>query len=152
LGEGKDEIEAYLNELSDAFDHFYLMKRRSKDETVSPYYNPEKMKDFKRVSEIVARGREIIKKYYNSDVRVQTTSVRLLEIHAIFAEMYAEALYFKCQGNDAKAYEKFQELRLEMGKHEAEFEGRYDFNLSITSLNQIFNSKVFRLPTAEFQD
>ena len=152
FGEGKEKIEGYLKELSDAFDHFYLMKRRSKDETVSPYYNPEKMKDFKRVTEIVARGREIIKKYYNSDVRVQTTSVRLLEIHAIFAEMYAEALYFKCQGNDEKAYEKFRELRLEMGKHEAEFEGRYDFNLSITSLNQIFNSKVFRLPTAEFQD
>ena len=98
------------------------------------------------------RGREIIKKYYNSDVRVQTVAVRLLEIHAIFAEHYAKALYYKCQGADDKAMEKFGDLRAEMGKYEAEFEGFYDFNLSILSLNQIFNSKVFRLPTAEIQD
>ena len=152
FGEGKEEIEGYLNELSDAFDIFYLMKRRSADESISPFYNPEKAKDFARVPEIVERGREIIKKYYNSDVRVRTASVRLLEIHAIFAEYYAKALYYKCQGDDAAAYEKFEELRLEMGKHEAEFEGRYDFNLSILSLKQIFDSKVFKLPTAQIQD
>ena len=152
LGEGKEEIEEYLTELSDAFDHFYLMKRKSKDETVSPYYNPDKMKDFARVPEIVTRAREVIKKYYNSDIRVQTASVRLLEVHLIFAEYYARALCYKCQGKDDEAFAKFQELRLELGKYEAEFEGRYDFNLSILSLKQIFDSKVFRLPTAEIQD
>ena len=152
FGEGKDELYSYLKELSDTFDHFYLMKRRSKDETVSFYYNPDKIKDFERVPEIVARGREIIKKYYNSDIRVQTASVRLLEVHATFAEYYARALYCKCQGDDSAAQEKFGELRLELGKYEAEFEGRYDFNLSILALKQIFDSKVFRLPTAEIQD
>ena len=152
FGAAAPELEGYLKELSEAFDIFYLMKRRSVDETISFYYNPEKMKDFARVPEIVARGREIIKKYYNSDVRVQTASVRLLEVHSIFAEYYAKALYYKCQGNDDVAYEKYQELRLEMGKYEAEFEGRYDFNLSILALKQIFDSKVFRLPTAEIQD
>ena len=128
------------------------MKRRSKDETVSPYYNPDKMKDFARVPEIVARAREVIKKYYNSDIRVQTASVRLLEVHLIFAEYYARALYYKCGGKDDEAFAKFQELRLELGKYEAEFEGRYDFNLSILALKQIFDSKVFRRPTAEIQD
>lgn len=140
------------NELSNAFDIFYLMKWRSADESISPFYNPEKARDFVRVPEIVKRGREIINKCYNSDVRIRTASVRLLKIHAIFAEYYAKALYYKCQGDDATAYEKFEELRLEMGKHEAEFEGRYNFNLSILSLKQIFDSKVFKLPTAQIQD
>jgi hypothetical protein len=152
LGDGKEEIEGYLTELSEAFDHFYLMKRRSKDETVSPFYNPDKMKDFAKVPEIVEKGRAIIKKYYNSDIRVQTASVRLLEVHLVFAEYYAKALYSKCQGKDDEAFEKFEELRLELGKYEAEFEGRYDFNLAMLALKQIFDSKVFRRPTAEIQD
>ena len=152
FGEGKAELEAYLKELSDAFDIFYVMKRRSADESISPFYNPEKAGDFARVPEIVSRGREIIKKYYNSDVRVQTAAVRLLEVHADFTELYAKAFYYKCQGDDDRAIEEYEKLIDAMGRREAEFEGWYDFNLSVLSLKQIFVTRVSRLPTAQIQD
>ena len=152
FGEGKAELEGYLEELSAAFDIFYVMKRRSLDESISPFYNPEKAKDFARVPEIVARGREIIKKYYNSDVRVQTAAVRLLERHADFAIAYAKALYYKCQGDDKSATREYEKLIDEMGQRESEFEGWYDFNLSVLALRQVFVTTVSRLPTAQFQD
>jgi hypothetical protein len=152
FGEGKAELEAYLTELSKVFDIFYLMKRRSLDPSISPFYNPDMAKEFEKVPEIVSRGREVIKKYYNSDVRVQTAAVRLLELHADFATAYAKALYYMALGDDVRAVEEYEKLIDEMGCREAEFEGWYDFNLSVLSLRQIFVTKVSRLPTAQIQD
>ena len=152
FGEGKAELEAYLTELSKVFDIFYLMKRRSLDPSISPFYNPDMAKEFEKVPEIVSRGRAVIKKYYNSDVRVQTAAVRLLELHADFATAYAKALYYMALGDDVRAVEEYEKLIDEMGCREAEFEGWYDFNLSVLSLRQIFVTKVSRLPTAQIQD
>ena len=73
-----------------------------------------------------AGGRELIKAHYDSEYRVRTVSVRLLEFHADYVEMLADVLSEKCVGNDEAALEKFLHMRDECGKREVEFERWYD--------------------------
>ena len=88
------------------------------------------------------RIRELIKKYYNSEHRLHTVSVRLLEHHADFADMMADALIAKANGNDAEASRLYDALRLEFGKREAAIEPYYDHGLAFISLDKIFNTKT----------
>ena len=142
FGEGAAELRTYLTELGEAFDVRYLEGELSSNPAVSPYYNPEYAKGLTRVKKIIEKGRELIKKYYNGEERVQTVSVRILEHHAVFAEMLADALARKAVGDDAAARELYVRMRLEMGRREAEIEPYYDHGLAFTALNSIFNSRT----------
>ena len=91
----------------------------------------------------VAKGRELIKEHYNSDYRVRTVSVRLLEHHAFFAEKHAEALYEKALGHDEAASELADKLRIEFGKRECEIERYFDQRLGFSYIKyDIFDVKT----------
>ena len=55
-----------------------------------------------------------------------TLSVRLLEFHADYAEMFADALISKCVGDDEAAVAKYEVMREKCGARELEFERWYD--------------------------
>lgn len=130
----------YLEELGNIFDHHFMVGLKNKGSDKLGYYDPEKIADFKRVPEITAKGRELIKSHYNSDYRLRTVSVRLLEYHAEYAELLAEAMIPKCLGDDEGAKEKFEALIDVMGKHEQAIEMYYDHCLAVNALKaNIFN-------------
>ena len=52
--------------------------------------NPDEVKLLKKVPEVCARGLELIKAHYNSDVRVTTVSVRLLENFITYCRLLKE--------------------------------------------------------------
>jgi hypothetical protein len=83
-----------------------------------------------------------IESHYNSDVRVRTVSVRLLEFHADYAEMFANAIKEKALGNDEKAQKLFNEMRIECGKREIEFERWFDHCQTFNYLTSLANSKT----------
>ena len=139
FGEAKDEVKAYLAELGDVFDIRYLEGELSSNGSVSPYYNPKYAEGLTRVAKITEKGRELIKKYYNSKDRVKTVSIRLLAHHADYCDMLAAALAKKAIGDDKGAREALEELRLEFGKREAAIEPYYDHCLAFTAMDTIFN-------------
>ena len=146
FGEDSEEFYAYLASLEELFDHKYMCGQKSADMKVSKFYNPDKKKDFERVHEVTDRGRELIRAHYNSDYRVRTVSVRLLEYHAEYTNILAEAMAYKCVGKDSAANAKIDELMDKMGAHEQKIETYYDHCLAINALKASifrFNSNIY---------
>ena len=145
FGEDWKRFYDYLVRLENAMKYRFCQRKMSVNKKVSLFYNPEEAKLIATVPSIVSEGRELIKEYYNSDYRVRTVSVRLLEHHADFAEMLAAALYEKALGNDEGCAELGEKMRLEFGKREAELEKYYDHCICFRYLKAlIFDTKTNR--------
>jgi len=151
FGEDWRLFRDYLLELSEAIPYKFTSSRFNLQSKGSPFYAPELVPVIKKTHEIVERGRELIKSHYNSDNRVQTVAVRLLEAHTVYVESFALALEAKAIGDDERASELFSEMMDKMGKLEARIERYYDFTQSRFGLQQIFNSKTV-IPQNEIQD
>ena len=143
FGEDWRDFYSYLKELESKMKYRFSQGRMSVNENISPFYNPEESKLIATVGETLERGRKLIADHYNSDYRVRTVSVRLLEHHIDFVKLLSEALYEKSVGNDERAMEKYEELRLEFGKREPLIQAYLDHNLCFTYLKvDIFNKKT----------
>ena len=149
FGEDWREFYNYLEKLTNAFGHDYLSgdkvrkyNREHKGKAPrSEWYYPEQVASLEKVHEITAEGRKLIESHYNSDVRVRTVSVRLLEFHARYADMFADAIKAKAVGNDEEAIKLFDEMMVECGKREIEFERWYDHCLIFNYLSSLAKSK-----------
>lgn len=127
----------YLQEISDTFSHTYMEGEKSSDPKKCIYYNPDMAAQFARVREVTAKGRELIKAHYTMPHRVQTMSVRVLELHAKYCEMISDALALKCQGKDQESLQALNVARIECGKYEAAFQTVYDHHSQFNSLTNI---------------
>ena len=74
--------------------------------------------------------------------RVQTVSVRLLEMHAEYAKLLATALIPKTQGKDDEADLLFDTMIAEVGKKEVYFQTCYDQGLAMKALRRIFAQRT----------
>ena len=127
FGEGAEEFYGYLSEISDAFLFEYITGEGSSDMSASSFYNPEYSERLSAViPAILEKGKALVKKYYNSDERVRTVSVRLIEKHILFTDYYARAIIEKAKGNDAPAAEIFYEWREQFGRLEYELRRYFD--------------------------
>jgi len=141
FAEVSDKFYTYLKELGEAFDFYYMVRTRSADESISPYYNPEHAKILSAFDQIEAKGRKLIQEHYNFPHRLGTVSVRLLEKHLDFAVGLAKALAAKAVGKDEEATELLNELRVEIGKEEVLLEKYYDHFNFFSSLGYVFDVK-----------
>lgn len=132
----------YLEELGEAFDYEYLEGRKPGDASRSQYYAPDRVASLEGVKSILEKGRRLIAEHYNSDFRIRTYSVRLLEAHTVFAELLAEALIPKAVGNDDLADELYKKMMLETGKLELGFQTCYDHGLAYYALDKIFLTRT----------
>ena len=139
-GEDWRDFYDYLSELSEVFDSRYLEGELSANPAVSKYYKPEYAKGLTRVAKILEKGRALIASHYNSDERVRTVSVRLLEHHADWCEALAAVLSKKAVGDDAGAKELYSAMRLDFGRREAAIESFYDHGLAFICLDSLINS------------
>jgi len=137
------EIYSYLERLGEAFDFGFIEQEKSLDYSISRFYNPPHAENIRRVREITAEGLKVIRGAYNSDYRLRTFSVRLLEKHAEYANLFADALFYKAKGADKSAWERFNIFRDTFGKYEAEYQSVYDHGLAMNSLKM----NVFALKT-----
>jgi len=126
FGEDWRDFANYLEKLGKTFGHEYLSSESNIGTGNSEWFCPDKLDDLKSVKKIINEGRKLIAAHYNSEFRVRTLSVRLLEFHSYYAEMLADVLVEKCVGNDESAIEKFEKMKMECGSREAEFERWYD--------------------------
>ena len=150
FGEDWKKFYDYLSKLTEAFGHDYLSgdlyrktgKSKQYAPTESVLFAPERVEKLRSVHEITKEGRALIAEHYNSDYRVRTVSVRLLEFHALYADLFADALIEKAQGNDDKADELYENFKAEVGKHELAFERWYDQCLFFYALNRMFKART----------
>ena len=149
FGEDWRDFRDYLLEIADTVDYEYITKKKSADEKISPLYNPLHARELEKIPEIVERGRALIKKHYNSNYRIQTVSVRLLEHHADFVLKYAEAMVRKALGDDEGCKKHFEELVDMMGKKEVAIQSYFDFGQSVFALQQIY---LFTQTNKEYLD
>ena len=140
FGDDWKQFYSYLEKLSDAFGHSFMEGEESADPNKCLYYNPALVSRFASVKDIVAEGRKLIESHYNMPYRVQTFSVRLLELHAMYCELLSEGLILKCQGKDEEAKEALSVLKETCGKHEIYFQTVYDHYNTFNGLNRIFSS------------
>ena len=141
FGEEWKKFRDILEEIGNAFGFDYLEGKKSADPEICPYYNPAHTESFARVKEITEKLLKLVKEYYNSPIRVQTVSVRILENYAEYCNLLAAALIPKAMGDDKKADAKFEELKNIFGRQEAYIEPFYDHGLAMISLNSIFSAK-----------
>ena len=131
----------YLEKINRAFDQEYLEGQKCTDENRTNYYNPEHAKSLETVRDIVAEGMELIKSHYNSDVRVQTVAARVLEVHAKYLPLIADAFIKKALGEDEEAEALFNVAKEKMGEYDAEFESFYDHTLVFYSWRWISRTR-----------
>ena len=131
----------YLEKVENAFDFCYMEGQRPVDAERSNHYNPGHVPSLEQVRGIVAEGRKLIQEHYNNPYRIRTVSVRLLELHALFCELLADAMIEKAKGNDDEAMELYTKMKAEMGKFECYFQTCYDHGLAFYSLETIFKQK-----------
>ena len=106
------------------------------------FYAPSHVENLRRGKEIVKEGRELISKHYNSEYRIRTFSVRLLEKHADYMELFADALIPKAVGDDKKASDAYAVMRETMGRAELGIQTCYDHGLVFYALNRVFDTKT----------
>ena len=127
----------YFERLGDALCQKYLEGELSANPEVSPYYNPEYLKNLELVDKILDEGEELVRSHYNSDERIRTVSVRLMEFHIKYCRLFAELFRYKAVGNDGPAAELFDRFCDEIGKSEVQFELYFDFLIYTSNLMRI---------------
>ena len=148
FGEDWRKFYNYLERLGGAFDHEYLAGDKYASSGNSKWYAPKQIEQIKSAYSIIDEGKTLISEHYNSDFRVRTVSVRMLEFHARYAEMFANALEYKAAGDDEMALESLKIMRKECGKYELAFERWYDHGLYFQFVGDLLKSKTVTLEDA----
>ena len=132
-GEDWRDFVDYLTKLRDLVPYTYISRgeaRYRKD----VYKDAEMVLRLEEAKRLVdGEGRALIEKHYNSDIRIRTLSVRLLEHHADFCILVLDWLGAKARGEDALATELYNKASAEFGRREAEIATYFDhFNFFST--------------------
>ena len=129
---GKDWKQAcnLLQKISDTFDFGYMEGTKSKDPSISDYYDPERVPQLKKVFELAALERNLANKHLVMEYRPQTLSWRLLLRHAEYIEKWAELMIAKAEGQNYRALELAKAFCGDFGRYELELQRYYDHSLA----------------------
>lgn len=142
FGDDGLKIADYLERLGKAIGFEYLEGERSDAPEDNLFFAPSQVDSIKSAKGIIAEGRELIAKNYNMPYRMGTYSVRLLELHADYADMLTDVFVAKAAGDDNVADERYKKLTDEMSKREIYFETCYDHPLLFNSFSTVINKRT----------
>ena len=137
---------SYFERLGEALDQAYLEGERSANPEYGTFYNPDYLNNLDTAEEILKEGEELVKSHYNSEHRVQTSSVRLMEKHIEYCRGFIEIFRQKAIGNDAEAKALYDEFCNSFGRHEAEIELCYDHLIFTSNLRRIIEMNPTQKP------
>ena len=124
-GEDYKTVLDYLSRIRDAVPFTYLSRDVARYRE-NVYKDAAMAIKLEGAKEIIKEGREFIKAHYNSEYRVRTLMVRLLEHHADFTNLVLDWLIAKARGEAALATELYNKASFEFGKREAEIALYFD--------------------------
>ena len=145
-GEGEEIFRDYLEKLESALP-FDFFSRDAASRRANGHFDPERAEIIDSIHGIINDARELIRAHYNSDIRMQTVSVRLLERHADFCDLIADWMAAKTRGHIALAEELYNKARIECGKFEAEWEYLFDHSLFFSEYGYTQSQKSKSLDT-----
>lgn len=127
FGEDWREFYGYLEEIGRALPFSYLSIDEARARK-NAYFDPDAARNIAKIYDIVKRAREgIIRKNYNSDYRLRTVSVRLMEYHTEFCELTADWMIAKANGESKERTQTlFDRFKKVFGAHEPEIELYFD--------------------------
>ena len=122
-GKDYEQFADFFRKLEEVIPFAYLAQKYSKNPKVSPFYNPELAEKIEaELPSVLSLGEELVKSHYNSDIRVQTVSARLLEHYIELCKWTGRMLARKAAGDDAEAKAIYAEFEEYFGKRECEIE------------------------------
>lgn len=127
-GEDWRDFRDYLWEIYQALP-FEFFSRDEARRRKKVYYDPERAERIASIRDITEKGRALIKAHYNSEYRVRTVSVRLLEKHALFCDLISDWMATKAKGDVEESLSLYDTARMEAGKFEIEFGEYFDHAL-----------------------
>ncbi len=101
-------------------------------------FEPGYVKILETLDDVLENGAELISTNFNSDVRVQTVSVRLLEKHQKYMRLLRNVLCEKSMGNNEEAAKHLEEFRTAFGKEEINIEPYFDHFVIFGGWMQLF--------------
>ncbi len=127
-GDAWREVYKYLEEIYDCFGFAFLEGEESKDEEISPYYNPERADKLKGVRALCQKGTALAKSLYGTAVRPEMVSAKLLAYHAEYCTLLADVLIHKANGDEDASIALYDEtVRPYMSAAEPFLEPYHDF-------------------------
>ena len=145
-GENWQAARAYLQEITDAFDHKYMCGEKYPDWKMGIYYNPDHVASLSTVAEITERFLAY-KKTVQPTHRVEYLGWQLLAYHAKFCAGLAKVLITKCQGDTEKALEELEAFYADFGKDEVLLERWFDFGAAAGTYKRLVKTDK---PTVAF--
>ena len=139
-GDGWETFKNTLEKLSDAVPYEYLSQPKAAERPMA-YHYPEMKPRIDSLPSICDELDALVSRHYNSPLRARTVVIRILERYVRFVRNLAAAFSHKCMGENDKAVEKYDKLRLELGNDECAFEGYDDFlqRSGFTKFMMLFN-------------
>jgi hypothetical protein len=138
-GEGWQRFYDFLRSLDDAFPFEFFARARYSESI----YARERAEKIAKIPSLVSTvGRELIEEHYNSDVRVRTVSVRLLEKYLKYASLVADIASAKAMGHSDEAEEKFKVFVREFAKMEDEILPYADTFQNTLTVKQLLNCET----------
>jgi len=122
-GKDHESFAEFFKKLENIIPFAYLAKKDSANPKVSLYYNPsvaEKIE--KELPSVLKEGEELVRNHYNSDVRVETVTVRLLEHYIELVKWFGKVIAKKAVADDEAAEALYNEFEETFGKKECEIE------------------------------
>ena len=124
-GEEWRKFAKVLESLAEALPYRFVSPKHAmaRPETYGTADSKENIARARRVREDIAA---LVKEHYNSDVRVHTVSVRLLEMHLTYLEGFINIIEKKACYDDEGALLAFREFNRNIGVYEKQFENCFD--------------------------
>ena len=141
---GKDfrEFLVYFEKLGQIFPYAVLSPKTAEGGMKKILdFTSEDVARLEGVGELLAIGRRLVQSHYNSENRVQTVSVRMLERHLDYVEQFTAAIKEKFLGNDELALQRFYEFMGKFGAREIFMQPYYDQVMTHSALSMLFKAK-----------
>ncbi|MBP3605033.1 MAG: DUF4838 domain-containing protein [Clostridia bacterium] len=136
------EFVHYLEKLGEIFP-YRLMSPKKAEGGMRKTWDifPQDVARLDAVEGVLAIGKQLVESHYNSENRVETVSVRLLERHLDYIKQFTDAIREKWHGNDECALELFKEFEKNYGAHEVFMQPYYDHLMTFSALSHLFTVK-----------
>jgi hypothetical protein len=128
-------VEAYLTEITDAFDPTYLMGRLDRND----FYSPQNAEKLRKVRGITEKYAPLFEEHRLMPHRAQTVAMRLLKRHMEFCNGFADVMILKAEGKDEEAKADFVKFFAAFGKYEYEIATYFDQYMCFASLERVVN-------------
>lgn len=138
------DVEAYLTEISKAFDMKYLMGKLNGIGTTSAqlgcYYDTKRAKELSEVKSIAEKYSKVFEFNKNMPYRAQTVAMRLLRLHVEYCKRLADIWVLKATGKDAEAIDLYKNFEIDFGRYELEIEQYFDQRMCFNSFDRLICS------------